>query len=167
MNLAEKLSAALDDYRPPAGTRVSHPIEFMYKRGTLAEELYRAAQAFKADWECASGLSSAPIVNWEAFFANALTDNPLLQEGRPRSSPRVTRVPNGPQQIVDARKELARLRWCVGGLGFQILRAVCGLGIPVQAVSQLLGVHRDVVSLRLREGLYDAAQFYGLDGSDK
>jgi hypothetical protein len=139
----------------------------MHRRGTLQDELYRAAQAFKSDWECVSGLSSAPIVNWESFALQALTDNPLLQDGRPRSAPRVTKVPNGPRQIIDVKAELVRLRWCVGSLGFQVLRAICGLGIPVQAVAQLLGVHRDVVSLRLREALFDAAEFYGLDGSER
>lgn len=158
--LADKLSAALDTYRPPQGVRVSHPIEYLYKRGTLSTELYIAAQAFRSDYETACGLSSAPIINWASFEQMAMTDNPDLRGGRHRAAKHVTRVPSGPRPLVDSRATLIRLRWTIGGFGFQLLRGVCGLGVPIAAIATLVGVHRDIISFRLREGLHDAAEFY-------
>jgi hypothetical protein len=160
--LADQLSMALDAYKPPQGVRVSHPVDYLYKRGTLSEELYAAALAFRSDYEAASGLSSAPITNWSAFEALALTDDPDLRSGRHKASMRITKVPAGPRPIVDAKATLVQLRWTVGSLGFQILRGVAGLGVPIAAIATLLGVHRDVVSFRFREALHDAAEFYGV-----
>jgi hypothetical protein len=161
-NLAELLSTTLDAYKPPAGVRVSHPVEFLWKRGVLDPAQYAAANAFRSDYECACGDSSAPIVNWAAFEMNALTDNPLLLGGRHKSAMRVARVPSGPRPIVDARSILLDLRWTLGSLGFQLMRGVCGLGIPLVVISGLIKIDKNHVSLRLREALYDAADFYGL-----
>jgi hypothetical protein len=165
--LSDALSSALDTYQTPQGSRAVYAVDYLYKRGTLPEELYIAACAFRADYEAAIGLSSAPITNWGAFEAMALTDNPDLLGGRHKASQRLTKVPSGPRPVVDARKTITEVRVVVGSLGFQILRAICGLGVPIAAVAQLIGVHRDIVSFRLREALHDAADYYGVgDGQE-
>jgi hypothetical protein len=160
-SLAGKLSAILDTYQPPVGVRVSHPVEFLWKRGVLDPVQYAAANAFRADYECAVGDSSAPIVNWGAFESMALTDNPDLLGGRHKSSMRVARPPAGPRPIVDARKTLFNLRWSLGHFGFQVMRAVCGLGIPIVVVSREISLDKNIVGHRLREALWDAADYYG------
>lgn len=164
--LAQQLRTALDTYQPPQGVRVSHPIEYLFKRKTIPVELYVAAQHFRADYECAIGDSSAPIVNWDSFEQMALTDNPLLQGGRHKSSMKLGRAPAGLRPVIHAKDTLVQVRQHVGPLGFQVARAVCGMGIPIAAVAGFLGVHRDVMSFRLKEVLYDLADFYDVNPED-
>jgi hypothetical protein len=162
-SLADTLSKVLDTYKPPVGVRISWPVEYLWKRGVLDPAQYSAANAFRADYECAVGESSAPIVNWQAFEMNALTENPDLLGGRHKSSMRVARVPSGPRPIVDARKVMLDLRWSVGSLGFQLLRGVCGLGIPIVVISREIKLDKNITGHRLREALWDAAEYYGFN----
>jgi hypothetical protein len=162
-NLADTLSVVLDKYTPPSGVRISWPIEYLWKRGVLDPAQYAAANAFRSDYECAVGQSSAPIVNWSAFEAMALTDNPDFLGGRHKSAMRLARVPAGPRPIVDAKKNLMDLRWAIGGFSFQVMRGVCGLGIPLVALATEIKIDKNTVSVVLRQALWESVDFYGLE----
>jgi hypothetical protein len=64
---------------------------------------------------------------------------------------------------VDARKTLMDLRWAIGGFSFQVMRGVCGLGIPLVALATEIKIDKNTVSVVLRQALWESVDFYGLE----
>jgi len=181
---AKELAALLDRHqphqrpgfagRPPVATgkarrRYSaHPLDSLYRRRAISKEAYVAGLRFRSDWELAD-VGGEGVTNYDRLFP--LPKEEIVNElAFPRPSPKPVRRPPSsiPAHRYDAKLMLAKLRVITGSFGFQLMRGVAVMGIPLQAIATELKLHRDFVSLRLREALEDAAAFYGeiFDGAD-
>lgn len=172
-SLARKLQSALDadkphgspgyDGRRPIG-RASHPVDTMKARGSISDQEYLAALRFRTDYDLAFTEGAGGVVDFSRMEMFAVDYDKELA-GRHRSEKRVTRVPSGPARLIDSKRDLAMAKVAVGPLGFQILRGVVVMGIPIVAIAKELGIHRDYVSFRMHEALESLIEFYGVEGA--
>jgi len=154
--------------RPPVAAtkkeRSTHPLDTLYRRRAISNDQYIAGLRLRADWELAN-IGADAVTDWSRFemFPNDLpqVDEELVTFRRPAA--KITRpVPSGiPARRYDAKDTLAKLRIVTGSFGFVLLVAVCVVGVHLKEISDAIRVHRDFLSLRLKEALSDAAAFYG------
>ena len=169
MKLAERLRRALDEHKPhgnpgyggyrPAGRGAGHPVDRMLARGTISEEEYAAACRFRAEYEACANRGYGKTVNWDTISLYAVEDT--SSGGRVRSERRSVLPRNDLDFVVDTIKQIDDVFVVVGPLGFQVLRAVAVMGIPLISVSKHLSVHRDVAAFRFREALECLTDYYG------
>lgn len=168
MKLAERLRLALDSHTPhgnpgygghrPTGRGAGHPIDRMLARGTISEEEYAAANRFRSEFEVFANRGYGKTVNWDAISLYAVEDE---GGGRVRSERRSISPRNQLDFVVDTGRQINNVFVAVGPLGFQVLRAVAVMGIPLVSVSKHLMVHRDVAAFRFREALECLTDYYG------
>lgn len=183
---AQQLIALLDRHqphswpgyggRPPVATgrarkTSAHPLDVLYKRRAIDRESYVAGLRFRSDWELAN-VSGEGVTDWSRFDQFPPDAEKVVDElafRRPAPKP-VRRPPSGiPGARYDAKQTLARLRIVTGSFGFAILRGVCVHGLGLTHIADAIKVHRDYLSLRLKEALAEAAAFYGelIDSRDE
>lgn len=131
----------------------------MLARGSLSDEEYLALCRFRAEYEAAAVRGYGSTANWDNLDLYAVEDDG--QSGRMRASKQPKTPRSDPARVVDTLGQINAVFVAVGPLGFEFLRAVAVLGLPLVAVAGLLSIHRDIAAFRFREAVETLADHYG------
>jgi hypothetical protein len=149
--------------------RYVHPLDYLLAQDLIPYGEYIAGVRFHSDWEL-SGITGSQTTAW-----SRLTD--AVHKGnsskRRVACKRVKRQPMAYQEIapyqVDSREVLRKASQRMSQIGFKLLVCVCGRGMTLSDVANMIGADRQSIFRAFRAALAEACDFYNetIDCRDK